>query len=84
MPLADGLQNILIQELISIKPVTEADVDTFFNDIDRVTESYTKAGPSSDLSEKMGQGCYLEKLARKDYHTIGNGNKERKDGRRNA
>lgn len=52
VPLADDLQNILIQNLMAIKQVGDADVDTFFNEIDRITELYAKIEPSYDLSDK--------------------------------
>ena len=37
VPLADDLQNISIQELMSIKQVTETEVDSLFNETDRIT-----------------------------------------------
>ena len=44
VPLAEDLQQILIQELFNIQPVSETDVDKLFGEIQRISEWYTKAG----------------------------------------
>lgn len=43
-PLAKDLQQISLQELFDIKPVSEADVDNLFGEIQRISEWYIKAG----------------------------------------
>ena len=44
VPLADDLQQILIQELYKLKLVTEQDVDKLFNEIQRISEWYIGIG----------------------------------------
>ena len=44
VPLAEDLQEILIQELCELKPVSEADVDKLFVEIQRISEWYTRVG----------------------------------------
>ena len=53
MPLADDLQQLLIQELYALTPVTESNVDTLFNKVERIFELYTRHGVAEDqLSDK--------------------------------
>ena len=47
VPLAGDLQQIFIQELYDLKFVSEADVDKLFNDIQRISELYIRAGSES-------------------------------------
>ena len=54
VPLAEDLQNILIRELIALKPVTEQEVDNLFADVERITELYVRAGESDTLQEMFG------------------------------
>lgn len=49
IPLVEELQHILIQELMALKPVTENDIDTLFNDFERIIVFYTEAGSVDDF-----------------------------------
>ena len=49
--MADDLQNILIQELYELRPVEENSVDKLFNEIQRISEWYVRAG-TENISEK--------------------------------
>ena len=51
VPMAEDLQNILIQELYELRPVEENSVDKLFNEIQRISELYVRAG-TEDISEK--------------------------------
>ena len=63
VPLAEDLQNLLIQELMSLKIVTEADVDQLFADIERIRDLYTKAGTDEDdLSDRWIRAAVLRNL----------------------
>ena len=55
---------------MSIKPVTETEADSFFNEIDRITELYTTTGPSNDLSEKLIRAAILTNLLEKITITL--------------
>ena len=59
-PLAGDLQNILTQELLTLKPASETEIDTVLNEIERITELYVKAGPVDDLSEKWIKAAVLK------------------------
>ena len=48
VPMAEDLQNILIRELMSLKPVGEADVDKLFQEVERIRELYTWAGDDQE------------------------------------
>lgn len=48
MPLADDLQQSLIQELYAPIPVNEAGIDGLFNKVERITELYTRHGRTED------------------------------------
>ena len=52
VPLADDMQNIMIRQLISIKPVTENEMDSLFDEIGRIREQYIKVGSRYAMSEK--------------------------------
>lgn len=65
VPLAQDLQNILICELMSIKPVAGNDIDSLFNEIERITDLYVKAGPADDLSDKWMRAAVLKNLPEK-------------------
>ena len=63
LPLAEDLQQLLIQELYSLPPVNEANIDTLFNKVERITEMYTKAGRVDDaISEKWIKAVVLRNL----------------------
>ena len=47
IPLADDLHNILIGQLMSIRPVNEGDMESLFDEIERIREFYIKAGSRS-------------------------------------
>ena len=49
MPLADDLQSILIRQLMSIKPVTENDMDLLFEGIERIRDLYIKVGSNDKI-----------------------------------
>ena len=51
VPLAGDLQQILIQDLFDIKPVSEADVDKLLVEIQRISEWHIKAG-SEGIAEQ--------------------------------
>ena len=42
IPASEDLQNLLMEELMTLKPVGEQDVDTLFSEIERLTEWYIK------------------------------------------
>ena len=42
--MADDLQDILMGELMSLKPVSEANVDDLLQEVERIRELYAKAG----------------------------------------
>lgn len=63
VPLAEDLQNLLIQELMNVQIVTEADVDQIFVDIERIRDLYTKAGTDEDdSSDRWIRAAVLRKL----------------------
>ena len=52
LPLAADLQHILIQELYSLSPVTENNIDSLFNHVERITELYTTAGQADNAIDE--------------------------------
>ena len=62
IPLASDLQDILIRELYDLKPVSEAEVDSLFDEIARIRDLYLKAGPGEDLSDKWIKSAILRNL----------------------
>ena len=44
VPMAEDLQNIFIRELMALKPVNDANVDDFFQEVERIRELYARAG----------------------------------------
>ena len=62
IPLASDLQDILIRELYDIKPVSESDIDSLFDEVARIRDLYIKAGPSDDLSERWIKSAILRNL----------------------
>ena len=70
LPLAEDLQQILVQELYALSPVSEPDIDVLFNQIERITEIYAKVGEVSDaISEKWIKAAMLRNLP--EYTTKG-------------
>ena len=65
VPLAEDLQNILIQELMAIKPVSENEPDALFNEIERITDFYAKTGTEEDLSDKWIRAAILKNIPEK-------------------
>ena len=60
LPLAEDLQQLLIQELCSLNPVIEGNIDSLFNKVERITEFYTLAGRAGDaISEKWIKAAVL-------------------------
>ena len=63
LPLAADLQQILIQELYSLSPVTEGNIDSLFNNVERITELYSTAGRAdSAIDEKWIKVAVLRDL----------------------
>ena len=63
LPLAEDLQQLLIQELYALTPVNENNIDTLFNKVERITEMFTKAGRVDDaISEKWIKAAVLRNL----------------------
>ena len=63
MPLADDLQQLLIQELYALSPVTESTIDTLFNNVERITELYTRHGAAEDqISDKWIKAAVMRNL----------------------
>ena len=63
LPLAEDLQQILIQELYALQPVTENNIDTLLNQVERVIELYTRAGKADDaISDKWIKVAVLRNL----------------------
>ena len=48
IPLAEDLRKILMQELYSLRPVSEGEVNGLFHEVERVTELYLKASVRED------------------------------------
>ena len=60
LPLAGDLQQLLIQELHSLNPATEGNIDSLFKQVERITELYTIAGRVDDaISEKWIKAAVL-------------------------
>ena len=63
VPLADDLQHILIRQLMSIKLVNEQDVDSLFDEIERIRELYIKVGSDDEpICEKWFKVAVLQNL----------------------
>ena len=62
IPLAEDLRNILIRELMAIKPVAEADVDNLFAEIERITEQYMRAGEAEPMQERWVKAAIMQNL----------------------
>ena len=52
IPLSEDLRQISMQELYSLKPVSENDIDGLFNEVERITEIYLKASVEEDPTLK--------------------------------
>ena len=59
-PLAEDLQNILIQELMALKLVAENELDTLFNGIERITDLHAQTGTTENLSEQWVKAAILK------------------------
>ena len=63
LPPADDLQQILIQELCALRPVLEHNIDTLFNQVERITELYTRGGKTDGaISDKWIKVAVLRDL----------------------
>ena len=63
LPLAEDLQQISIQQLYSLFPVNENNIDNLFNNVERITELYTVAGRADDaINEKWIKIAVLRNL----------------------
>ena len=65
VPLVEDSQNILIQELMCLKPVGEGEIDAVFNVIERITDFYVKTGPTDNLSERWIRAAIMKNLPEK-------------------
>ena len=68
--LAEDFQNIFIQELLLLKPVSETEIDTLFNDIEMIIDLYVKVGPVDDLSEEWIRAAVLKYIPEKIATTL--------------
>ena len=62
VPLGDDLQNIPTQELLTLRPVSETEIETLFNEFERVTDVYVKVRPVDDLSEQWINAAVLQNI----------------------
>ena len=63
VPLAYDQQHILIRELMSVKQVSEIEVDQFVHDVERICDLYIKAGSEDDLnSNRWARACVMQNL----------------------
>ena len=63
LPLAGDLQQILIQELYTLSPVSENNIDNLFKQVERITELYTTAGrPDDAISERWIKATVFRNL----------------------
>ena len=63
VPLAENLQNIMVRELMSFKPLSEQDVDNLFAEIERITELYIKVGTDTDaIQDKWTKAAVMQHL----------------------
>ena len=63
VPSADDLQNIIIRQLMSIRQVGEADVDSLFDEIECIRELYVKAGSDEEpMNERWLKAAVLQNL----------------------
>ena len=65
VPLAEDLQNTFIQELMCLKPATETDIDSLFNEVERITDLYVKICPTDELSGKWIRAAAMKNLFEK-------------------
>ena len=64
--LAEDLQTMLIQELTALKPVNDNELDTVFNEIERITYFYAKIGTSENFSDKWIRTAIFKINTRED------------------
>ena len=63
MPLADDQQNIFIRQLMSIRFVNEGDMDSLFDEMERIRELYVKAGSNEEpMSERWLRTAIFQNL----------------------
>ena len=48
IPLAEDLRKIVMQEFYTLKPVSEGEIDSIFNEVQRITDLYLKASVRED------------------------------------
>ena len=48
--------------MYDLKPVSESDIDSLFDEVARIKDLYIKAGPSDDLSERWIKSAVLRNL----------------------
>ena len=50
---------------MALKPVNENELDTLFNEIDRITNLYARTGATEDLSDKFIRAAILKNAPHK-------------------
>ena len=60
--LAEDLQNIFIQELMALNSISENDIDTLFNEKEKIKDLYAKAKSIDDLSDRWIRAIILKKI----------------------
>ena len=72
--MADDMQNIPIRQVMGPKQVNESEMDSLFDEIDRIREQYIKLGSKEGPRERqMGSSRHATKLARQSGANIGSG-----------
>ena len=63
IPGADDLQNLLMEELMLLKPVTEQEIDTLFIEVERIMEWYIKADSKGEsMNTKWVRAALIKHL----------------------
>ena len=65
IPGAEDLQNLLMEELMNLKPVGEHEIDSLFTEIERITEWYIKADSKGEaMNNKWVRAALVKNLPR--------------------
>ena len=71
IPLADGMQNIFIRQLMGLKQVSENETDSLFDEIDRIREQYIQIGSKQGpMNDKRVRAAMLQHLQDKVVQTL--------------
>ena len=63
IPGAKDLQNLFMEELMTLKPVSESEVDSIFIEVERIMEWYTKTSSQGDtMNNKWVRAALLKNL----------------------